>query len=248
MWMRARRAESAGGSGQREGLTHRQQEIIQLIARGATADQAVAEIGMVVEGLTTAPVLRDVSRRLGIELPITEGVCAVLRAPPSRLSSSHEPGADDRMSVPGTSTPSFTSPPRQPETVDAPPDPRRRRGALQPARRVRGRSTTRATIAEARQEVARHLAGGRVEHSRLRIADGAPVSACLVSLRGERGCPIVSYVLTAPAWKRRGLATDLLGRSLASLAAAGHTELRAVITEGNLPSEAVFGRAGFRRV
>jgi glycerol-3-phosphate dehydrogenase (NAD(P)+) len=50
----------------------------ELIARGASADAAVAEIGMVVEGLTTAPVLRDVSRRLGIELPITEGVCAVL--------------------------------------------------------------------------------------------------------------------------------------------------------------------------
>jgi glycerol-3-phosphate dehydrogenase (NAD(P)+) len=50
----------------------------ELIARGASADEAVAEIGMVVEGLTTAPVLRDVSRRLGIELPITEGVCAVL--------------------------------------------------------------------------------------------------------------------------------------------------------------------------
>ena len=50
----------------------------ELIARGATADQAIAGIGQVVEGLTTAPVLRDLSRRLGIELPITEGVCAVL--------------------------------------------------------------------------------------------------------------------------------------------------------------------------
>ena len=30
------------------------------------------------EGLTTTPVLRDLSRRLGIELPITEGVCQVL--------------------------------------------------------------------------------------------------------------------------------------------------------------------------
>jgi glycerol-3-phosphate dehydrogenase (NAD(P)+) len=50
----------------------------ELIARGSTAEEAVAEIGMVVEGLTTAPVLRDVSRRLGIEMPITEGVCAVL--------------------------------------------------------------------------------------------------------------------------------------------------------------------------
>ena len=50
----------------------------ELIARGASAEAAVAEIGMVVEGLTTAPVLRDLSRRLGIELPITEGVCSVL--------------------------------------------------------------------------------------------------------------------------------------------------------------------------
>jgi glycerol-3-phosphate dehydrogenase (NAD(P)+) len=32
----------------------------------------------VVEGLTTAPVLRDLARRLEIELPITEGVCRVL--------------------------------------------------------------------------------------------------------------------------------------------------------------------------
>ena len=31
-----------------------------------------------VEGLTTAPVLRDLSHRLGIELPITEGVCRIL--------------------------------------------------------------------------------------------------------------------------------------------------------------------------
>ena len=37
---------------------------------------------MVVEGLTTAPVLRDLSHRLGIELPITHGVCAVLEGVP----------------------------------------------------------------------------------------------------------------------------------------------------------------------
>jgi glycerol-3-phosphate dehydrogenase (NAD(P)+) len=50
----------------------------ELIARGASPDEARAEIGHVVEGLTTAPVLRDLSHRLGVELPITEGVCAVL--------------------------------------------------------------------------------------------------------------------------------------------------------------------------
>ena len=50
----------------------------QLIAQGLTPDQAVAEIGQTVEGLVTAPILRDLSHRLGVELPITEGVCAVL--------------------------------------------------------------------------------------------------------------------------------------------------------------------------
>ena len=50
----------------------------ELIAQGATPEEAAAAIGQVIEGLTTAPVLRDVSRRLGIELPITEGVCDVL--------------------------------------------------------------------------------------------------------------------------------------------------------------------------
>ena len=54
----------------------------ELIAQGATPDEARAAIGTVVEGLTTAPVLRDLSRRLGIEMPITEGVCAVLDGGP----------------------------------------------------------------------------------------------------------------------------------------------------------------------
>jgi glycerol-3-phosphate dehydrogenase (NAD(P)+) len=50
----------------------------ELIAQGASPEDAARKIGMVIEGLTTAPVLRDLSRRLGIELPITEGVCNVL--------------------------------------------------------------------------------------------------------------------------------------------------------------------------
>src|SRR5438270_11548569 len=49
-----------------------------LIARGHSADEAAAEIGPVVEGLTTAPVLRELALRAGVELPITEGVCSVL--------------------------------------------------------------------------------------------------------------------------------------------------------------------------
>ncbi|MGH2996492.1 MAG: NAD(P)H-dependent glycerol-3-phosphate dehydrogenase [Gaiellaceae bacterium] len=50
----------------------------ELIARGSTPEEAAQEIGMAVEGLTTAPVLRDLAHRLGVELPITEAVCSVL--------------------------------------------------------------------------------------------------------------------------------------------------------------------------
>lgn len=50
----------------------------ELVARGATPEEAEREIGQVVEGLTTAPVIRDLARRLEIEMPITEGVCSVL--------------------------------------------------------------------------------------------------------------------------------------------------------------------------
>ena len=54
----------------------------ELIAQGTDPEVAVRQIGMVVEGLTTAPVLRELAHRLGLELPITEGVCAVLEGAP----------------------------------------------------------------------------------------------------------------------------------------------------------------------
>jgi RimJ/RimL family protein N-acetyltransferase len=105
------------------------------------------------------------------------------------------------------------------------------------------------TLEDARQEVARYFAGAAMlDCSWLRLADDLPVSASLVSQWADRGCAIVSYVMTTAAWKGEGFASELLGRSLASLAEAGHGEVRAAITEGNVPSETIFARAGFRRV
>jgi len=58
--------------------TGRNRRAGELIAQGARPEEAVERIGMVVEGLTTAPVLRELAHRLDVEMPITEGVCAVL--------------------------------------------------------------------------------------------------------------------------------------------------------------------------
>jgi glycerol-3-phosphate dehydrogenase (NAD(P)+) len=49
----------------------------ELLARGVPAEWIEREIGQVAEGLTTAPVLRDIGRERGLELPITEAVCEV---------------------------------------------------------------------------------------------------------------------------------------------------------------------------
>jgi glycerol-3-phosphate dehydrogenase (NAD(P)+) len=52
-----------------------------LMARGATAEDAIRKLHTV-EGLTTAPVLYKLSKRLGIELPITHGIADALTGRP----------------------------------------------------------------------------------------------------------------------------------------------------------------------
>ena len=49
----------------------------ELIAQGTSPEDAAAQIGTV-EGLTTALVLRDLARRVGVEMPITSAVCDIL--------------------------------------------------------------------------------------------------------------------------------------------------------------------------
>jgi glycerol-3-phosphate dehydrogenase (NAD(P)+) len=49
----------------------------ELIARGASPEEAAEQIGTV-EGLTTAPVLRGLAQRVGVEMPITNAVCDIL--------------------------------------------------------------------------------------------------------------------------------------------------------------------------
>ena len=102
------------------------------------------------------------------------------------------------------------------------------------------------TIDEARAEVAGYLDGSPLlEHSFVGMVEGSIVSACLVGT-WEHG-PLIGYMMTAAEHKSRGLASHLLDHSLAALAEAGEAEVSAWITEGNLPSERIFLRAGFER-
>jgi glycerol-3-phosphate dehydrogenase (NAD(P)+) len=49
-----------------------------LIGQGRTAEQALAEVGMVVEGYYTVQAAVALARREAVEMPITEAVAAVL--------------------------------------------------------------------------------------------------------------------------------------------------------------------------
>lgn len=58
----------------------------ELIAGGKTPAEAEAELGMVAEGITTAPSVRELAHRTGVEMPITDQVCAVLEGKDAHLA------------------------------------------------------------------------------------------------------------------------------------------------------------------
>jgi GNAT superfamily N-acetyltransferase len=80
----------------------------------------------------------------------------------------------------------------------------------------------------------------------VRVGDEV-VAACLVGEWQSRQVPLIAYVLTHPAWQRRGLASALVGRALRHLWQHQRWPVYAVITAGNLPSERMMMRAGFER-
>jgi RimJ/RimL family protein N-acetyltransferase len=87
-----------------------------------------------------------------------------------------------------------------------------------------------------------------LDYSRLIQTDKEIVSVCLVGIWDERQRPLLYYVMTAAKWKGQGLAGLALHQALQATAAAGYDEMVAFITAGNIPSEKLCTRAGFRRV
>jgi L-amino acid N-acyltransferase YncA len=74
------------------------------------------------------------------------------------------------------------------------------------------------------------------------------VSACLVAEWTERQIPVIVHLMTAAEMKRHGLARSLLFTTLRSLRDLEYSEVQAMITDGNLPSEQLFAQFGFKRV
>lgn len=105
---------------------------------------------------------------------------------------------------------------------------------------------------EARHEVDSYRGGEEMppllDSSWVYDAGGELAAACLVALWPRRGCPLVAYMITRAARKRRGLARRLVQLRLTDLLRAGYPETRAVITEGNEPSKRLYARLGFEHL
>lgn len=109
------------------------------------------------------------------------------------------------------------------------------------------------TVDDALSEVNAYLAGERggqpwLEMSFLAFSNSRLVGACLTSDWQERRSPIIAYSMTSADWKNHGIGRHLLIRALKEIDKKGFPEVRAVITEGNTPSESLFLKLGFKKV
>jgi RimJ/RimL family protein N-acetyltransferase len=100
------------------------------------------------------------------------------------------------------------------------------------------------TLDQALEEVAGYFdSEALLEVSWVAVTQGTVQSAVLVSMAA--GVPLVGYVMTRAEMKNQGVASGLLDMSVEAIWDAGYGELRAFITDGNVPSEIIFKRAGF---
>jgi L-amino acid N-acyltransferase YncA len=107
------------------------------------------------------------------------------------------------------------------------------------------------SLDDARREVQGYFRGHPLlEHSVVIAGDPNDVllSACLVAYLTDEEAPLIAYVMTRRASKMHGLARTILNDVLARLENAGHDVVLATITEGNTPSERLFGSIGFERL
>ncbi len=73
-------------------------------------------------------------------------------------------------------------------------------------------------------------------------------SACLVTFFEPHDAPLVVFLMTRPEAKRRGLARQLLQRSMNALLDAEYSRLTLVVTDGNDPAQRLYSAMGFARI
>jgi ribosomal protein S18 acetylase RimI-like enzyme len=102
---------------------------------------------------------------------------------------------------------------------------------------------------EAREEVDRLFSGAYgtldLAASELVERDGAVVAATIIT--EFQGRALLAFSMTAPAWKRRGLARRGVQRAMARLREAGREDLWLAVTASNTPALSLYESLGFVR-
>ncbi len=108
------------------------------------------------------------------------------------------------------------------------------------------------TIVEALKEVESYFARAdsvaMLSQSTIAVMGDEIISACLLSKWETREEPLITYLMTNTKYKNKGLATALTRSTLKKIHDGGFAGVRAVVTEGNAPSERVMKALGFSKV
>ncbi len=99
------------------------------------------------------------------------------------------------------------------------------------------------TLRDAVDEVSAYFDRSPLLKHSFQVKSGqVPLSAIFVS--EYDGVPFISYVITDPNHKGRGLATEVASRALGSLQKAGYERVVFFVTDGNRASERLFKGLG----
>jgi predicted GNAT family acetyltransferase len=105
------------------------------------------------------------------------------------------------------------------------------------------------SVEDATGELTKTFAGAHglylPQHSYVVERGSTLVSASLVTRR--EGLPLLAFAMTAPDWKRKGLARATIGNTMQDLFEAGETRLELVVNAKNLSAYDLYISLGFKR-
>jgi ribosomal protein S18 acetylase RimI-like enzyme len=103
------------------------------------------------------------------------------------------------------------------------------------------------TIETARVEVAKLVRGdfGPFDAASSVVVERDHALASATIITRDRGEPLLAFSMTAPRWKRQGLARAGLLHVMHGLHARGECRLHLVVTAGNTPAESLYRSLGF---
>jgi GNAT superfamily N-acetyltransferase len=100
---------------------------------------------------------------------------------------------------------------------------------------------------EAATEVGRLFEGafGLFDRAKSEVVFRLGLMANATLVTDFRGCPLVAFTMTAPEWKRRGLARAGLLRTMERLRQAGCDEVTLAVTDANVDARRLYESLGF---